>query len=62
MDQVKFVEDSLSKIWSDMVGGNFLKDCLSQILFGPFLNKYFALNTSALSYYIWFRGFLELIH
>ena len=34
MDQVKFVEDSLYKNWSDMV----FKGCLPQTLLGPFLN------------------------
>ena len=44
MDQVKFVEDSLYKIWSDMVclsipyHFKFLKGWLQQILFGSFLN------------------------
>ena len=45
MDQVKFVEDSLWKIWSGMVCFRqtiplhfFFKGCLGQILLGPFLN------------------------
>ena len=44
MDQVKFVEDSLSKIWMDMVclsrlyPFKFFKGCLPKILLGPFLN------------------------
>ena len=44
MDQVRFVEDSLIKIWSDMVYLNrpyhfkFFKGCLPQILCGPFMN------------------------
>ena len=45
MDQVKFVEDSLQKIWRDMVclsispyHFKFFKDYLPQILLGPFLN------------------------
>ena len=44
MDQVKFVEDSLYKTWSDMVclgrtyHFKFFKGCLPQILLGPFLN------------------------
>ena len=44
MDQVKFVEDSLRKVWSDMVclsrpyNFNFFKGCLPQISLGPFLN------------------------
>ena len=44
MDKVKFVKDSLEKIWSDMVCLSrsylfkFFKDCLPQILLGPFLN------------------------
>ena len=45
MDQTKFVEDSLSKMWSDMVclgrpyHFEFFKDYLPQILPGPFLNN-----------------------
>ena len=44
MGQVKFVEGSRYKIWKDMVclsrpyPFKFFKDCLPQILFGPFLN------------------------
>ena len=46
MDQVKFVEDILYKIWRDMVRLSlsrpyhfkFLKGCLPQILLCPFLN------------------------
>ena len=40
MDQVKFVEDSLSKIWRDMVclSFKFCKVYLPQILLGSFLN------------------------
>ena len=44
MDQVKFVEDSLWKIWNDMVCWDrpylfqFFKSCLPQTSFGPFLN------------------------
>ena len=44
MDQVKYVEDSLLKIWSDMVylsrphHFKFFKGCLLQISLGPFLN------------------------
>ena len=44
LDQVKFVEDSLLKTWSDMVCQSkpyhfeFFKDFLPQILVGPFLN------------------------
>ena len=39
MHQVKFVEDSLLKIWSDMVCPlQIFKGCLPQILLGPFLN------------------------
>ena len=44
MDQVKFLEDSLQKIWSDMVCRgrpyhcSFFKGFLPQILLGPFLN------------------------
>ena len=47
MDQVKFVEDSLWKIWRDIVclsrpyPFKFFKGCLSQILLGPFLNILF---------------------
>ena len=50
MDQVKFVEDRLSKNWSNMVGlgrpyqFNFFKDCLPQILLGPFFNTLTNLN------------------
>ena len=46
MDQVKFVEDSLYKIWSDMVcfgtpdHFKFFKGCLPQISVGPSLNTY----------------------
>ena len=42
--QVKFVEVSLEKIWSDMVclgrpyQFKFFRGCLSQFLLGPFLN------------------------
>ena len=45
MDQVKFVKDSLQKIWSDMfcLGRpyhfKFFKDCLPKILLEPFLNS-----------------------
>ena len=47
MDQVKLVEDSPKKIWSDMVCldrpepiiSNFLKGCLPKILQSPFLNS-----------------------
>ena len=44
MDQVKFVQDSLWKIWSDMVclgrpyHLKFFNSCLPQILLGPLLN------------------------
>ena len=43
MDQVKFVEASLKKFWSDMVCSRpyhfkFFKGCLSQVLLGPFLS------------------------
>ena len=42
MNQVKFVEDSLQKIWSDMVCRPYhfkiFEGCLPQILLGPFLN------------------------
>ena len=34
MDQIKFVEDILQKIWINMV----CLDCLPQILLDPFLN------------------------
>ena len=46
MDEVKFVGDSLKKIWSDMVCLNrtyhfkFFKGCLPQILLGIFLNTF----------------------
>ena len=46
MDQVKFVEDSLSKIWRDMVclsrpyPLSFPEGCLPQILLGSFLNTW----------------------
>ena len=46
MDQVIFVEDSLSNIWRDMVCESrpypfkFLKGCLPQIVLGPFLNTW----------------------
>ena len=33
MDQIKFVDDSLQRIWPQ-----FFKGCLPQILLGPFLN------------------------
>ena len=45
MDQVKFVKDSF---WSAMVSLSIpyhfksFKDCLPQILFGPFLNTFFG--------------------
>ena len=45
MDQLKFVKDSLQKIWSDMfcLGRpyhfKFFKDCLPKILLEPFLNS-----------------------
>ena len=44
MDQVKFVEDSLKKIWSDFVclgrpyHFKFYKGCILLILLGPFVN------------------------
>ena len=44
MDQIKFVEERLQKILSDMICLNrpyhfqFFKGYLSQILFDPFLN------------------------
>ena len=44
MDQVKFVEDSLQKIWSDIVclGRPYhfkvFKDCLPHVSLGPFFN------------------------
>ena len=44
MVQVKYVEDILQKIWSDMVTlgrpyhFKFFKDCLLEILLGSFLN------------------------
>ena len=44
MDQVKFVEDNLLKIWSDMARlrrpyyFRFFKGCFPRILLGPFLN------------------------
>ena len=44
MDQVKFVKDSLSKIWrgkiciKQTIFLQIFKGCLPQILFGPFLN------------------------
>ena len=44
MEQVKFVEDNLQKIWSDMIclsrpcHFKFFKGCLPQISLGPFLN------------------------
>ena len=44
MDQVKFVEDNYLKNWGGMVclsrshSFKFFKDCLPQILLGPFLN------------------------
>ena len=44
MDQIKFVEDSLYKVWKDMVclsrphHTKFFKDCISQILLFQFLN------------------------
>ena len=46
MVQVKFAEDSLQKIWSDMAFLSrpyyfkFLKDCLPQISLDPFLNTF----------------------
>ena len=52
MDQVKFEEDSLSKIWSDIVclgrqdHFKFFKDCLSQLLLGIFLNTLTQMNIS----------------
>ena len=44
LDQVRFVEDSLQKIWRDMVclsrryPFKFFKGCLPQVLLGPLLN------------------------
>ena len=44
MDGVKFVEDSLKKVWSDIIclgrpyHFKFFKGCLPQILLDPFLN------------------------
>ena len=44
VNQVKFAEDSILKIWSDMIclsrpyHVKFFKDCLPQILLGSFLN------------------------
>ena len=41
MDQVRFVDDSLEKIWSDRgrpYQFKFFNGCLLQILLGPFLN------------------------
>ena len=44
MEQVKFVEANLQKIWSDMIclsrpcHFRFFKGCLPQISLGPFLN------------------------
>ena len=53
VDQVKFVEDSLQKIWRDMVLNrpypfNVFQGCLSQILLGPLLNtlSHIGLSTS----------------
>lgn len=42
MDQEKFAEDSLNKIWSDHF--NFFKNCLSQNLLSPFLNTFFHIT------------------
>ena len=53
MDQVKFVEDSLYKVQSDMVclarpyPFKFFKSCLPQILLGPFLNTFTHMITSS---------------
>ena len=47
MDQLKFLEESLKKIWSDLVCLNrschfrFCKSCIPQISHGPFLNTLF---------------------
>ena len=55
MDQgiQKFVEDSLLKIWSDMIclGKHFFKGCLPQLLLGPFLNT--------LTYLSWLLNLIE---
>ena len=64
MDQVKFVEDSLWKIWSDMVylsrryRFKFFKGCLPQIWLSPFLNTFTQLflditKTVFFSYGLW---------
>ena len=49
----KFVEDSLLKIWSDMIclGKHFFKGCLPQLLLGPFLNT--------LTYLSWLLNLIE---
>ena len=49
VDQVNFVEDSLYKIWRDMICLSrpylfkFFKGCLPQILLGPLLNTFYHL-------------------
>ena len=45
MDQVKFVEGSLQKICLDRpYHFNLFKDCLPQILLGPFLSNLIKIN------------------
>ena len=50
MDQEKFAEDGLQKVWSvaDHITSNFFKGCLPQILLGLFLN-----TLRQVSMYLW---------
>ena len=50
MDQVKFVEDSLEAAEGRPYHFKFFKDCLPQILFGPFLNTLSHMKQSFLNY------------
>ena len=60
MDLINFVEDSLWKIWSDIVclsdmvdhiTSNFLKAVFSQILLGPFLDTLTHLRKKGMRFY-----------
>ena len=42
IDQVKFVEDSLQKIWRRPYSFKFFKGCLPQIFLSPFLNTLYS--------------------
>ena len=51
MDQVKFVEDCLYKIWSGHF--KFFKGCLTQILIGPLFNTLTQMIVSLTSFTNW---------